>query len=131
MLNAPGGSRPASIPSRLPPPHLTQTSLGAPHLRVRNRFTPVEPPITSPRRNEDSYMRGPIAKRFFYERVRPALEPAMADFAELTGRRYCLLKPYRMEDAEFALVGAGCALRPTGPAAPVAPRGAPPRICLL
>lgn len=91
----------------LPEPELMKVFIGAPERRVRNLFNPIEPLITSPLENDDAYMRGRIAQRFFYERVRPSLETAMADFAELTGRRYCLLKPYRMEDAEFAVVGLG------------------------
>jgi pyruvate-ferredoxin/flavodoxin oxidoreductase len=91
----------------LPEPDLMKVFIGAPERRVRNLFNPAEPLIISPLENEDSYMRGRIAQRFFYERVRPSLETAMADFAELTGRRYCLLKPYRMEDAEYAIVGVG------------------------
>lgn len=91
----------------LPEPDLMKVFIGAPERRVRNVFNPAEPLITSPLENQDSYMRGRIAQRFFYERVRPSLETAMADFGELTGRRYGLLRPYRMEDAEFALVGLG------------------------
>lgn len=91
----------------LPEPDLMKVFIGAPERRVRNLFNPVEPLITSPLENEDSYMRGRIAQRFFYERVRPSLETAMSDFAELTARRYTLVRSYRMEDAEFAIAGVG------------------------
>lgn len=91
----------------LPEPELMKVFAGAPERRVRNVFNSGQPLLTSPVENQDSYMRGRIAQRFFYERVRPSLETAMADFVELTGRRYGHLRSYRMEDAEFALVGAG------------------------
>ena len=91
----------------LPEPELLKVFVGAPDRRVRNVFNPTQPLITSPLENQDSYMRGRIAQRFFYERVRPSLETAMSDFTELTGRRYGHLRCHRMEDAEFAIVGLG------------------------
>ncbi|MBS1877148.1 MAG: 2-oxoacid:acceptor oxidoreductase family protein [Acidobacteria bacterium] len=93
--------------ARLPEPELMKIFIGSPERRVRNVFNPAQPLITSPLENQDSYMRGRIAQRFFYERVRPSLETAMADWAELTGRRYGQIHCYRMEDAEYALVGVG------------------------
>lgn len=92
---------------RVPEPELMKVFIGAPERRVRNVFNPTQPLITSPLENQDSYMRGRIAQRFFYERVRPALETAMSDYAELTGRKYGYIHCYRMEDAEYALVGLG------------------------
>jgi pyruvate-ferredoxin/flavodoxin oxidoreductase len=91
----------------LPEPELMKVFVGAPQRRVRNVFDPGQPLITSPLENQDSYMRGRIAQRYFYERVRPSLETAMSDFAELTGRRYGPVRCHRMEDAEFAIVGLG------------------------
>lgn len=91
----------------LPEPEFMKVFVGAPDRRVRNVFNPTQPVLTSPFENQDSYMRGRIAQRFFYERVRPSLETAMTDFAELTGRRYSHLRCHRMEDAEYALLGLG------------------------
>ncbi len=91
----------------LPEPELMKVFVGPPERRVRNLFHPAQPVIISPLENEDSYMRGRIAQRFFYERVRPSLETAMADFTELTGRRYTPVRCYRMEDAEYAIAGLG------------------------
>ncbi len=91
----------------LPEPELMKVFVGAPERRVRNLFNPKQPLVISPLENDDAYMRGRIAQRFFYERVRPSLETAMADFAELTGRQYSHLRCYRMEDAEYALMSAG------------------------
>src|SRR5262249_23175162 len=56
----------------------------------------------------DSYMKGKIAQRWYYERVEPALADAFAEFHKKTGRRYGFVEPYRCDDAEFVLVGMGC-----------------------
>ena len=93
--------------AQLPEPELMKVFIGAPERRVRNVFNPTQPLISSPLENQDSYMRGRIAQRFFYERVRPSIETAMSDYTELTGRRYGHLHCYRMEDAEYTLVGLG------------------------
>lgn len=53
-------------------------------------------------------MKGKIAQRKYYDRVLPALKKVMAEFYEMTGRKYDLLMPYRLEDAEYAIVGSGC-----------------------
>ena len=38
--------------------------------------------------NQDSYMKGRIGQRAYYDRLPAALAAAMADWARLTGRRY-------------------------------------------
>ena len=92
---------------RLPEPELLKVFNGPPSQRLRAVFNPREPLVSSPVQNQDSYMKGRIAQRFFYERVRPSLATAMSDFSELTGRRYDMLRQFRMDDAEFAIVGLG------------------------
>ena len=57
--------------------------------------------------NQDAYMPGRIGQRAFYERLAPALDAAFAEWAELTGRRYGRIAPYRVEDAETVLVAMG------------------------
>ena len=57
--------------------------------------------------NQDSYMKGKIAQRNYYDKVPAALQEAMDEFYKQTGRRYGMLDCYRMEDAEYALVGMG------------------------
>ncbi len=92
---------------RLPEPELIKLFVGAPSRRLRDLFNPQQPLVSGPLENQDSYMKGRIAQRFFCDRVRPSLETAMADFQELTGRRYGLIRAYRMDDAEYAVVGMG------------------------
>ena len=58
--------------------------------------------------NQDSYMKGKIAQRWYYDRVAPALREAFDLFYEKTGRRYDFVLPYRCEDAEYIIVGMGC-----------------------
>jgi pyruvate-ferredoxin/flavodoxin oxidoreductase len=53
-------------------------------------------------------MKGKIAQRRYYDRVLPTLKRVMREFGELTGREYGVLLPYRLEDAEYAVVGSGC-----------------------
>jgi pyruvate-ferredoxin/flavodoxin oxidoreductase len=92
---------------RLPEPELMRDFVGNPHERLRNLFDPSHPVQSGVVQNQDSYMKGKIAQRYFYERVAPALENAQREFAAQTGRKYGRVIPYRMEDAEYALVGMG------------------------
>jgi pyruvate-ferredoxin/flavodoxin oxidoreductase len=66
--------------------------------------------------NQDSYMKGKVAQRRYYDRVLPTLKAVMDEFYRMTGRRYDVVTPYRLEDAEYAVVGSGCMLE-TGEAA--------------
>src|SRR5260370_1671057 len=58
--------------------------------------------------NQDSYMKGKIAQRWYYDQCEPALREAFDEFYRKTGRRYDFVDAYRCEDAEFILVGMGC-----------------------
>jgi pyruvate-ferredoxin/flavodoxin oxidoreductase len=91
----------------LPEPELLKLFIGAPSRRLRNVFDPGQPLVSGPLENQDSYMRGRVAQRFFFERVAPSLATAMSDWFELTGRRYGMVRTYRMEDAQYAMVGLG------------------------
>jgi len=57
--------------------------------------------------NQDAYMKGKIAQRYFTDRLPGILRDVMARYGELTGRRHGLIEAYRLEDAEYALVGMG------------------------
>ncbi len=91
----------------LPEPELMREFVGAPETRVRNLFDPQHPLLSGPVQNQDSYMKGKVAQRYFYDRVAPALAEAMRDYSGLSGREYGFVQPYRMEDAEYAFVGMG------------------------
>ena len=69
---------------------------------------PANPMMSGVVQNQDSYMKGKIAQRWYYDRVEPALEEAFDEFDRKTGRRYGFVEAYRCEDAEYILVGMGC-----------------------
>src|SRR5579863_9804891 len=92
---------------RLPELDLMKMFVGSP-ARLRNLMDPQVPVMSGVVQNQDSYMKGKIAQRTFYDRGLPALKIAMEEYGELTGRRYQPVMSYRLEDAEYAIVGSGC-----------------------
>ncbi len=92
---------------RLPEPEFMKEFVGAPADKLRRLFDTQQPLLSGPVQNQDSYMKGKVAQRFFYDRVTPAVENAMEEFGKATGRQYGLIREYRMEDAEYAVVGMG------------------------
>src|SRR5947207_4017611 len=92
---------------RLPEPDMMKMFVGSPS-RLRNLMDPQVPLMSGVVQNQDSYMKGKIAQRRYYDRVLPALKEVMEEFGELTGRHYSPVMPYRMQDAEYAIVGSGC-----------------------
>src|SRR5881409_3112012 len=57
--------------------------------------------------NQDSYMKGKIAQRWYYDRVDGILEECFELFYQKTGRKYDFVESHRCEDAEFIIVGMG------------------------
>src|SRR5260370_28979413 len=76
--------------------------------KLVNLMAPANPMMSGVVQNQDSYMKGKIAQRWYYDRIEPALENAFAEFYRKTGRRYDFLEPYRCEDADYILIGMGC-----------------------
>jgi pyruvate-ferredoxin/flavodoxin oxidoreductase len=93
---------------RLLEPELMKLFVGHPSERIRNLMDPQIPLMSGVVQNQDSYMKGKIAQRRYYDRVLPALREVMREFHSLTGRKYDVVIPYRLEDAEYAIVGSGC-----------------------
>jgi pyruvate-ferredoxin/flavodoxin oxidoreductase len=93
---------------RLPEPELMKLFVGHPSGKIRNLMDPQIPLMSGVVQNQDSYMKGKIAQRKYYDRVLPTLREVMREFHTLTGRKYDVLMPYRLEDAEYAIVGSGC-----------------------
>jgi pyruvate-ferredoxin/flavodoxin oxidoreductase len=93
----------------LPEPELMEEFIGNPYAitRLRNLMNPSKPIMSGVVQNQDSYMKGKIAQRFFYDRLPAILEGVMDRFHQLTGRRHRLVEPYRLEDADYAIVGMG------------------------
>src|SRR5574342_691755 len=94
---------------RLPEPELMKDFVGDPYAatRLRNLMNPAKPIMSGVVQNQDAYMKGKVGQRFFYDRLPEILERVMARYGELTGRRYGLVEAYRLEDADWAIVGMG------------------------
>ncbi len=61
--------------------------------------------------NQDAYMQSVAAQRpFFFDHIEELAARAFREFAELTGRGYHPVMPYRCEDAEYLIVCQGSAV---------------------
>jgi pyruvate-ferredoxin/flavodoxin oxidoreductase len=94
---------------RLPEPELMKQFVGDPNgeHRLRNLMDPLHPIMSGVVQNQDSYMKGRIAQRFFYDRIPGTTKRVMEEFYSLTGRCYGMIDSWALEDAECALVGMG------------------------
>jgi pyruvate-ferredoxin/flavodoxin oxidoreductase len=93
---------------RLPEKEFMKEYIGNPKDKLINLMDPANPIMSGVVQNQDSYMKGKIAQRWYYDRIEPALEEAFAEFYRGTGRRYDFLEAYRCEDAEYIIIGLGC-----------------------
>src|SRR5262249_49163153 len=93
---------------RLPEPEFIKGYIGDPREKLLNLMDPASPVMSGVVQNQDSYMKGKIAQRWYYDRIEPALEDAFEEFFRKTGRKYGFVEPYQCEDAEYILVGMGC-----------------------
>jgi pyruvate-ferredoxin/flavodoxin oxidoreductase len=93
---------------RLPESAFMKEFIGNPKEKLTNLMDTANPLMSGVVQNQDSYMKGKLAQRWYYDQVEPALEEAFDLFARKTGRRYGFLEAYRCEDADYILVGMGC-----------------------
>ncbi len=93
---------------RLPEPAFMKEYIGDPKEKLINLMDPANPIMSGVVQNQDSYMKGKISQRWYYQQCEPALENAFAEFYRKTGRRYDFLEPYRCDDADYILIGMGC-----------------------
>ena len=93
----------------LPEPALMKQFVGDPNgeHRLRNLMDPAHPIMSGVVQNQDSYMKGKIAQRYFYDRIPAIMKRVMNEFYSLTGRRYGMINGYELGDAEYAIVGLG------------------------
>ncbi len=61
---------------RLPEPEFMKEFIGSPKEKLINLMDPANPVMSGTVQNQDSYMKGKIAQRWYYDRVKPALEDA-------------------------------------------------------
>jgi len=94
---------------RLPELELMKRFVGDPNgeHRLRNLMDPAHPIMSGVVQNQDSYMKGKIAQRYFYDRIPPIMQRAMDEFHSLTGRRYGMIDGYELDNAEYVIVGMG------------------------
>ncbi|MCA9146613.1 MAG: 2-oxoacid:acceptor oxidoreductase family protein [Planctomycetales bacterium] len=93
--------------ARLPELEFMKEYVGNPNEKLVNLMDPENPMMSGVVQNQDSYMKGKIAQRWYYDRVAPALEEAFDIFAKKTGRHYDFVMPHRCEDAEYIIIGLG------------------------
>jgi pyruvate-ferredoxin/flavodoxin oxidoreductase len=91
----------------LPELELMKAYVGDPNEKLRCLFDPRNPLMSGVVQNQDSYMKGKIAQRHYYDKVPGAVQEAMDEFFRQTGRRYEMVDCYKTDDAEYALVGMG------------------------
>jgi pyruvate-ferredoxin/flavodoxin oxidoreductase len=92
---------------RLPEDELLRRFVGDPRERVRRWFDPTRPLMTGVVQNQDSYMKGRLGQRAFYERVPGELDAAFEEWGQLTGRPYGGIAPYRTADATEMVIAMG------------------------
>ena len=66
------------------------------------------PMVSGTVQNQDAYMQATAGQRpYFFDHIEDIAEACMAEYAGLTGRRYQRLSTYKLEDAEYVIVGMG------------------------
>src|SRR5690606_33979345 len=66
------------------------------------------PMLSGAVQNQDAYMQAVAAQRpYFFDHIPELTDKAMAEFYELTGRRYGRIGTYRTDDADYVIVGQG------------------------
>jgi pyruvate-ferredoxin/flavodoxin oxidoreductase len=70
------------------------------------------PSSTGVVQNSESYAQGVAAQRpFYFDHIAELSDRAFDEYAELTGRRYARAMGYRLEDADYVIVGQGSVVR--------------------
>ena len=76
--------------------------------RVPELWDVDNPVLAGPVENQDSYMQSVVAQRpYFFDHIADIADQAMDEYHELTGRRYRRVSGYRMDDAEYVILGQG------------------------
>jgi len=88
-------------------PEFMKEYVGKPEDKLSNLMDPESPIMSGVVQNQDSYMKGKISQRWYYDQVEDHLQEAFEEFYRKTGRRYDFIDAYRCEDAEYILVGIG------------------------
>jgi pyruvate-ferredoxin/flavodoxin oxidoreductase len=92
---------------RLPEDELLRAFVGDPREHIRTAFEPATALMTGVVQNQDSYMKGRIGQRAFYDRLPGVLREAMTEWSDLTGREYGPIRAYRCDDADQVVIAMG------------------------
>ena len=90
-------------------PTPAQAMLYGPKRRRVPAIWDVDKPLLSgPVQNQDAYMQATAGQRpYFFDHIDDITDACMAEYAELTGRRYQRVSTYRATDADWLIVGMG------------------------
>lgn len=91
----------------LPDPELLRAYVGAPSEKLPCLMDPDHPVMSGVVQNQDAYMKGKVAQRFFTDRFAGLVREAMDTYGQATGRRMSPVMTHRMEDADVAIVAMG------------------------
>ena len=70
-----------------PEPEFMKEYVGQPETKLLNLMDTTNPIMSGVVQNQDSYMKGKIAQRWYYDQVEPVLDEAFTEFYRKTGRR--------------------------------------------
>ena len=90
-------------------PTPAQAMLYGPKRRRVPAIWDVDTPLLSGSvQNQDAYMQAVAGQRpYFFDHIADLADRCMAEYAELTGRRYRRVSSYRCEDADYLILGMG------------------------
>ncbi len=90
-------------------PTAAQAMLYGPRRRRVPAIWDVDTPLLSgPVQNQDAFMQATAGQRpYFFDHIGEITDSCMAEYAELTGRRYQRVSTYRATDADWLIVGMG------------------------
>ena len=76
--------------------------------RVPELWDVDNPVVAGTVQNQDAYMQSVAAQRpYFFEHISKITDECMEEYYQLTGRRYERVMNYKMDDAEYVVVGQG------------------------
>ena len=90
-------------------PTQAQAMLYGPKRRRVPAIWDVDVPMASGTvQNQDAYMQAVAAQRpYFFDEVKPLADRCMAEYEELTGRKYGRLSGWKTDDADYVIFGMG------------------------
>lgn len=82
--------------------------LGQKRRRIPEMFDVDNPIMMGTVQNQDAYQQGVAAQRpFYFDHIVELTDQAFEEYAQLTGRRYARAMGYKLDDAEYVILGQG------------------------